>query len=230
MMPIFHPERVQAVLFDLDGTLADTDDAYVRRLTSILRPVRFFHREINLLALARKLVMAAETPTNALLHLADRLSLDEVLGPFLAFLHRIRGETSRQDLSMIPGVRSALEALSTRYPLAVVTARERHTTMTFLDAHNLTPLFHCIATSRTCRQTKPHPAPIHWAAARMGMSPEACVMVGDTTTDIRAGVAAGTQTVGVLCGFGERDELERAGANLILKTTSELNEALLESS
>jgi len=61
----------------------------------------------------------------------------------------------------------------------------------------------------------------------MGVAPQACVMVGDTTVDIRAGVSAGAQTVGVLCGFGRRYELERAGANLILESTAELTEVLL---
>jgi phosphoglycolate phosphatase len=52
-------------------------------------------------------------------------------------------------------------------------------------------------------------------------------MVGDTTVDIRAARAAGAQSVGVLCGFGERDELERAGANLILESTAQIPEILL---
>jgi len=47
-------------------------------------------------------------------------------------------------------------------------------------------------------------------------------MVGDTTVDIRAGKAAGAQTVGVLCGFGTERELRRAGADLILDNTYEL--------
>jgi phosphoglycolate phosphatase-like HAD superfamily hydrolase len=47
-------------------------------------------------------------------------------------------------------------------------------------------------------------------------------MVGDTTVDIRSGNAAGAQTAGVLCGFGSRRELERAGADLILKDVTEL--------
>jgi phosphoglycolate phosphatase-like HAD superfamily hydrolase len=47
-------------------------------------------------------------------------------------------------------------------------------------------------------------------------------MVGDTTVDLRSGAAAGAQTVGVLCGFGSRRELERVGANLILKDVTEL--------
>jgi phosphoglycolate phosphatase len=47
-------------------------------------------------------------------------------------------------------------------------------------------------------------------------------MVGDTTVDIRAGRAAGTQTVGVLCGFGEEAELSKHQADMILATTPEL--------
>jgi phosphoglycolate phosphatase len=53
-------------------------------------------------------------------------------------------------------------------------------------------------------------------------------MVGDTTVDIRAGRAAGAQTVGVLCGFGEEAELRRQGADLILPSTADLDEVLLD--
>ncbi|MPN00756.1 Phosphoglycolate phosphatase [bioreactor metagenome] len=49
-----------------------------------------------------------------------------------------------------------------------------------------------------------------------------CLMIGDTTVDILAGKAAGAQTVGVLCGFGEEGELRRAGADLIVKDLKEL--------
>ena len=47
-------------------------------------------------------------------------------------------------------------------------------------------------------------------------------MIGDTTIDIRTGVAAGAQSVGVLCGFGTEDELRATGAELVLRTTSDL--------
>ena len=47
-------------------------------------------------------------------------------------------------------------------------------------------------------------------------------LIGDTTTDIRTGAAARAQTVDVLCGFGTSAELRRAGAHLILRTTSDL--------
>ena len=119
-----------------------------------------------------------------------------------------------------------LETLSQRYPLAVVSARDTRTTMEFLDQFNLTGYFKCLATDQTCEHTKPYPDPILWAAREMGVSPEACLMVGDTTVDMRAGKAAGAQTVGVLCGFGEEHELLEHGANAILPMTADLVEIL----
>jgi len=225
---VFEPQRVQAICLDIDGTLVDTDDAYVQRLAHALRPLSFLYQEEKRIALARRLVMAAETPTNAILSLLDRFSLDRVLRPALGALHQIRGEAEPQHLRLIPGVRAALDVLVARYSLAIVTAREQQSTEVFLNNTNLGNLFRCVVTARTCRRAKPHPAPVQWAAAQMNVPPQACVMVGDTTIDIRAGVAAGAQTVGVLCGFGERHELERAGADLILESTTELVEVFSE--
>ena len=54
------------------------------------------------------------------------------------------------------------------------------------------------------------------------MDPERCIVVGDTTVDVRAGKRAGALTVAVLCGFGERPEMERLEADLILDTTTDL--------
>jgi phosphoglycolate phosphatase len=69
---------------------------------------------------------------------------------------------------------------------------------------------------------KPHPAPLRHAAAQLNIPIQNCLMVGDTTVDVLAGRRAGAQSVAVLCGFGERRELERAGAHLILDSTAEL--------
>jgi phosphoglycolate phosphatase len=55
-------------------------------------------------------------------------------------------------------------------------------------------------------------------------------MVGDTSVDILAGRAAGAQTVALLCGFGQREELELAGAHVILDEPLQLVNLLLGSS
>ena len=66
-------------------------------------------------------------------------------------------------------------------------------------------------------------AVVDWLAARkMNTAPENCLMIGDTTVDMRAGISAGAQVVSVLCGFGEEAELKRMGADLILSDTPKL--------
>ena len=77
------------------------------------------------------------------------------------------------------------------------------------------------------KHTKPFPDPIFWAAEQMGVPAANCLMIGDTTVDIRAGRSAGAQTVGVLCGFGEEFELRQRGADEILETTPKLAGLLL---
>ena len=116
MKNVFEPQRVQAICLDIDGTLVDTDDAYVQRLAHALRPLSFLYQEEKRIALARRLVMAAETPTNAILSLLDRFSLYQALRPALGALHQIRGEPDPQHLKLIPGVRAALEALVVTTP------------------------------------------------------------------------------------------------------------------
>lgn len=211
----FDPARLRALLFDLDGTLADTDDHYVGRLTRWL-PGQ------NAARLARRLVMASETPGNALLAAFDRLGLDTLAAPLADGWHRVRGEGRPLHFPIIPGVRAMLEALHGRYLMAIVSSRDARGVQAFLEQHALRPFFDCVASGRTCARAKPHPAPVRWAADQLGVAPAACLMVGDTTVDIRAGRAAGAQTAGVLCGFGEADELAAAGADLILISTADL--------
>ncbi|KPK88752.1 MAG: hypothetical protein AMJ88_18460 [Anaerolineae bacterium SM23_ 63] len=228
MNTAFDPGRVEAICFDIDGTLANTDDAYVQRITGALYPLGLLMSEQRRRRFARRLVMAAEMPANAITTLLDRLSLDQTLGAVLNTLHRLRGEKEPTDIMLISGIRPMLETLVGHYPLSIVTAREEQSTENFLRVTGLGPFFHCVVSARTCHRAKPHPAPVRWAASQMGVSTQACIMVGDTTVDMRAGISAGAQAVGVLCGFGRRRELERAGAHMILQNTAELTEVLLE--
>lgn len=221
--------RIQAICLDVDGTLQDTDDqlvlkvaSWLARLQAIL-PIRDPHRQ------ARRLVMAAEAPGNILLYWLDRSGLDGQLAALNEIAHRRGWRRTPAHFHIIPGVREALELLHGIYPLAIVSARGELGVHAFLDHFDLRPYFKVIATAQTRPLTKPHPDPLVWAAAQLGVTPADCLMVGDTTVDILCGRASGAQTVGVLCGFGQEAELRRAGADLILTTPAELPAVLLGS-
>lgn len=219
--------RLGAVLFDIDGTLADTDNLAVQFATRVLAPLRFVSSDSDPDILARRLIMAAEGPLNAFINLADRLMLDEVVRPIMESFDRMRAARSTKPSVLIPGVEELVANLAARYPLAIVTTRGHARTHRFLIDSRLDRFFSAVVTARSTRHTKPHPEPVLRAAEELGVAPQECLIVGDTSADIRAGRAAGAQTAGVLCGFGERAELERAGAHMIVDTTADLASLLL---
>jgi phosphoglycolate phosphatase-like HAD superfamily hydrolase len=215
-------QRIRALCFDVDGTLSDTDDVYTKKVARFLP--RFLFRDPH--RAARKFVMWIESPGNTLIGLPDIIGLDDELLGLWEWLNRHRPRPMKHFM-LVPGVKEMLERLHGKYPMAVVSARDDLSTRAFLKQFELTGYFDEIVTATTAEHTKPYPDPILYAAEKMGVPSENCLMIGDTTVDVRAGVAAGTQTVGVLCGFGEREELERRGTDLILDNTSELADILL---
>ena len=212
---------IKALCFDVDGTLSDTDDLYMQKV------VRFFPKFLfhNPQRAARRFVMWAEAPGNALLGLTDTIGLDDEIVAFIDWFSRHRKMSAKKSL-LIPGVDETLVRLKGHYPMAIVSARDEKGTMRFLEQFDLVKYFDIIVTSQSVEHTKPYPDPILFAAKKMNVKPEECLMIGDTTVDIRAGKSAGAQTIGVLCGFGEEPELIKMGANMILKSTSDLVEVL----
>jgi HAD superfamily hydrolase (TIGR01549 family) len=215
-----NPSSIDAFLFDLDGTLLDSDDEAVNSLAHRLERLGFR----NSPRLARRLVMMAETPGNGLMTLLDVLRLDAPMMGFTDRLRRWRGLRSAKNFLIVPGCDAMLRELVGRYRLAVVTTRGRRNAEAFLDQFDLRPLFEVVVTRESTVRLKPHPAPVRYAAAHLGLPPERCVMVGDTTVDVRSARRAGAGAVAVLCGFGRQEELERAGAHLILPSPAELIE------
>lgn len=224
-------DRIHALCFDIDGTLSDTDDHLVYHINRKLWLLRGLFPRGDPRPFARSIVMAIESPGNLIYSILDRLGLDdhlEKLNRGLSnFLARHGWSIHPPTFWLMPGARQTLERLSACYPMAIVSARDKRGTMAFLNQFDLADYFIAIAHSQTCDHTKPFPDPIQWAAKEMGVAPENCLMIGDTSVDIRAGKAAGAQTAGVLCGFGYENELKHAGADLILSSTADLIEKLI---
>jgi HAD superfamily hydrolase (TIGR01549 family) len=215
-------DKVEAVLFDLDGTLIDTDDQAVETLARRLQQLHWSHPK----RAARRLIMASETPGNVLMTLVDVLGMDAPLMTFTDRLRRWRGLRPRADFRLVEDAEKMLAALKARYRLAVVTTRGMAEAEAFLDQYDLRDLFEVLVARESTWRLKPHPAPIRHAARLLGVPVERCVMVGDTTVDVKAARRAGAWAVAVLCGFGEREELERAGAHVVLAHTSYLSSLL----
>jgi N-acetyl-D-muramate 6-phosphate phosphatase len=214
--------RIQAFCFDIDGTLSDTDDQAVERLVKYFFPLKLSLPIQDQYKIARRIVMAIENPGNFLIQIPDRFGFDSWIVNLHDSIVRNLHLPSPKSHTIIDGTTQVLSQLAQTYPLVVVSARGARMTNDFIDYFQLGEYFQMLVHAQTCRHTKPFPDPILYVAQKLNISSSACVMVGDTTIDIRAGLAAGAQTIGVLSGFGEENELKRAGADVILKSVAEI--------
>jgi len=214
--------EIDAVLFDLDGTLMDTDDQAVESIARWLRRWHIPHPD----GMARRFIMATEPVGSVLIASVDSLGLDKVLFGFAAQVRRFRGLRDETHFRIMPGVEAVVKHLSKDYKLGVVTTRSRPEAEAFLDQFGLASCFQTVVTRETTWRLKPHPAPLQFAARALRAQPERCIMVGDSTVDMKAGRRARMIGVGVLCGFGERSQLEKSGARLVVERTAQIAEIL----
>ena len=214
----------KAILFDLDGTLINTDDVAVRHLAQKLEPIL----GDKALVAARKMWMAAETPGNAFITFLDWLGLDDELFAIKKSLSQWHNPDVEPTFELMEGVKPMLHALSQKFVLGIVTTRGTYVIEQFLRQNpDLVDLFAVTVGADSTDRLKPHPDPILLAARELGLLPKQCVMVGDTPVDMKSAKRAGAWRVGVLCGFGEAHELHRAGANMILECTAETPDLFL---
>ncbi|MBN1338484.1 MAG: HAD family hydrolase [Bacteroidales bacterium] len=211
-------EDIRAWFFDLDGTLMDTDDQVAERLARKLKV--FPPRRAGIIA--RKIIMALETPLNGWITFIDMLGLDN----FVFRLSHLAGIAKNRNFTLVPGADKAVEGLAEKFRLAVVSTRPQQDAQAFLDQYGMAGFFSLIIHRGSTRRLKPHPSPLLFAARQLAVKPEECVMVGDTTVDMFAAKKAGVWAIGVLCGWGTEKELQRAGADIILPSTGDIPELM----
>lgn len=213
---------IEAILFDIDGTLSDSDDQIVEEIMRRIRFLRFLWKEKLLREIARSSVSLAMMFFNSSYHLVDRLGLDEFISKTFPRRRKRDREDFENDLSLIAGVEEMLRMIYQHYILGIVSARNEQGVHLFLEKFNLEKYFKVVVSAQTCYYTKPFPQPLLFAAETIKVLPGKCLMVGDTIVDILAGKAAGMRTAGVLCGFGTPKEFMRKPPDFILTSPADL--------
>lgn len=230
--------RPQAILFDMDGVLADVSGSYRQ---AIVRTAASFGVNLSGAEIAR--AKDAGNANNDWV-LTQRLlkargvdvPLEDVIRAFESFY---QGDTGHP--AAAPGLwrtetllidRSELESLAKRYTLAVVTGRPRRDAERFLAHFGIADIFEVVVTMEDA-PPKPDPRPVSIALERLGV--RAAWMIGDTPDDLVAARRAGVAAIGVLAP-GDRSTEDRAfeagrtlvnaGAARVLTSVTELAEVL----
>ena len=217
------PGRPDAVLFDLDGTLADTarDLAYAlnETLRHYGRPALPFDR-------IRPVVSHGGI---ALIRLGFGMRPEDPgFEERRQFLLDVYEKNLCRETRLFPGMGEVLEELeSGRLPWGIVTNKPAWLTDPLIDAMQLDHRAGCVISGDTCSQRKPHPEPLLHACQLLGCRPERTWYVGDAGRDIEAGRAAGCLTIGALYGYLHPDDPPSAwGSDMTVDTPEQLLELL----
>jgi phosphoglycolate phosphatase len=193
---VTRPLRVSAVLFDLDGTLADSAGDLALALNRIresrgLAPVPVADLRPYASSGARGLLHRGMDVTQA--H-PEYAALREL---FLANYEACLSETT----TLFDGVADTLDAIEARgLRWGIVTNKFERFTIPVVAALGLAGRAAVVVGGDTTAHAKPHPAPLLHAAQAMKVAPSACVYVGDDLRDVEAGTAAGMATI--VAGYG----------------------------
>jgi pyrophosphatase PpaX len=112
------------------------------------------------------------------------------------------------------------------HPMALVTSKADWLAVRALVHVGLDAAIPVVVGCDSCTRHKPHPEPVERALALLRSAPDDAIFVGDSPHDVESGRAAGVRTIGVTWGAASRDELARAGADLVIDDVDQLRAAV----
>lgn len=214
---------IRTVLFDLDGTLADTAPDLAFALNTLLAEQG---RSTLPYDAIRPVVSHGAAALVEHGFGIDRQDLR--FPPLRERLLEIYQQHLARHTRLFPGMSSLMDALATRdINWGIVTNKPAFLTEPLLEALGIRNEAACVVSGDTTANRKPHPEPMLHACRLAGSEPAECLYVGDAARDIEAGKAAGMRTLVALFGYiGEEDQPERWGADGMIQMPADILEWL----
>ncbi len=214
--------RWDTVLFDLDGTLTDPKEG-------ITKSAAFALRHFGIDADPDSLTAFIGPPLNDSFSRYFGLDPEQCVEAVREYRVRFSDVGWAENIPY-PGIHELLDTLRAQgMTLLVATSKPEVFARRILEHFGLADCFADICgITMSERETMTKADVIRLVMARNGVDPASCVMVGDRLHDVEGGHEAGLPVVGVLYGYGSREELEAAGADFIAADTDELEKLLID--
>lgn len=207
---------IKCLIFDNDGTVADTHDLILASWHYATKEVlgKEFSDEFYSLDVGIPLADQAKR------YVEDEAKQEELVRVYREHNARVHDELIRP----FAGCKEALRALKAAgYTLAVSTSKMKKVAGPGLEVIGIRDLFDIVVGSEDTKRHKPFGDPILYAAKELGFEPEQCAYIGDSPFDIQAAHDAGVTSVGVTWGrFFSGDRLSKENPNYVCATWGDL--------
>ncbi|MCD6324844.1 HAD family phosphatase [Candidatus Bathyarchaeota archaeon] len=210
------------VIFDWDGTLADTQEVIVLAFQKVLRKVGC---EVSDEFLKRRIGIGAKNMFREALEIA-KIRYDEEM------INRLLEEKTKIHLMLTPkiklfdGVTDLLEALRPFVKLALATMSNREVIEKTLREKGIKSYFDFVITADEVEKPKPDPEAFLKCAEAMRCKPEKCVVIEDSVFGVIAARRAGMKCIAIPSGFYSKSDLEKEKPDLIVDSIKEKNTIL----
>ena len=209
------------IIFDLDGTLTDSAPGVINAIVYALEHLGVDVPEKKVLS------TFVGPPLRESFHHSCGLSLEKT-EEAIRFFREYYAPTGIYENSAYPGIAAALARLKDAgRTLAVATSKLDESAVQVVEHFGLAPYLDFVAGS-TADGTRWDKADVlRYARARLGADADDALMVGDRKYDVEGAAKNGVACMGVLYGYGDREELERAGALCLAETPEDIARLIL---
>lgn len=212
--------KYKTILFDLDGTLLDTNELII---SSFMHTLQSFFPEREFIP--EDIVPHMGKPLYDMLAIYDEERAQEMIDVYRE--HNLR--THDEMVVAFPHVIEVIQQLHTLgIKMGIVTTKQRITVEMGLRLCNLTEYMDSVVTIQDVENPKPHPEPVLKAMSELGAIPESTLMVGDSRYDIESAQRAGVDSAGVAWSLKGEDYLRSFSPTFMLKDMKDLLQLLEE--
>lgn len=205
--------RIDAVLFDMDGTLVDSEPLSWRAIQKALEKRGLSRDELEAASFhGVTWVAIAQTLSVMLPEGMEPITADELQNTF----HRLHLE---EPPPMIPGAHEALLQAKKQVRTAICTSSHRQSLEALLHRLKLLDLLSASISAEDCTRSKPDPEGYRLAAARLGVAPGHCLVFEDSLAGVQAAKAAGMKVVAIVGQNGEGSAIAREAHDAIADYT-----------
>ncbi|MEM2098879.1 MAG: HAD family phosphatase [Candidatus Bathyarchaeia archaeon] len=206
-----------AVIFDWDGTLADTREVVVRSFQKVLAEI---HCEVNEEFIERRIGTGAAETFREILRVSGRKFDEDDINQLVTRKVKAQLEFIGK-VKLFDGASELLLALHGNVKLAVASMNNRTVVSSLLTRLNLLSFFNAVITVDDVRHPKPDPEIFLIAAQQLGCPAEKCVVVEDSVFGIQAAAAAKMRSIAVLTGAYSKEDIEKYNPDLIVNSLKE---------